>query len=105
MDPEDQNLAQDVNTQRTKEPRKKPQTTRGQKGQGSKPQSGKLRGLDKDSPEVKLSKTLSWLLRHGAQSERLPMREDGYVQVTDLVCKIIGGRIFSGRTNAQYFIS
>lgn len=46
----------------------------------------KLRGLEKDSPEVRLSKTFSWLLRHGAQGEGLPMRKDGYVKVTDLVC-------------------
>ncbi|ETW79252.1 hypothetical protein HETIRDRAFT_242589, partial [Heterobasidion irregulare TC 32-1] len=32
-----------------------------------------------------LSKTLSWLLRHGAQSEKLPMRADGFVRVQDLV--------------------
>ena len=48
--------------------------------------SAKLRGLEKDSPEVRLSKTLSWLLRHGAKGEGLAMREDGYVKVTDLVC-------------------
>ncbi|KAK1224647.1 tRNA 2'-phosphotransferase [Marasmius sp. AFHP31] len=47
--------------------------------------SSKLRGLPKDSPEVRISKTLSWLLRHGAQSEGLPMRPDGYVKVTDLL--------------------
>jgi hypothetical protein len=47
--------------------------------------SNKLRGLEKDSPEVRISKTLSWLLRHGAQGEGLPMRSDGYVKVVDLV--------------------
>ncbi|KAJ7590702.1 KptA family-domain-containing protein [Mycena floridula] len=47
--------------------------------------SGKLRGLPRDAPEVRLSKTLSWLLRHGAQSQGLPMRADGYVKVTDLL--------------------
>ncbi|KAH7878867.1 KptA family-domain-containing protein [Lentinula edodes] len=46
---------------------------------------GKLRGLPKDSPVVRLSKTLSWLLRHGAQSEGLTMRADGYVKVIDLL--------------------
>jgi len=44
-----------------------------------------LRGHPKDSPEVRLSKTLSWLLRHGAKSEGLYMRPDGYVRVSDLV--------------------
>ncbi|KAJ3756189.1 phosphotransferase KptA/Tpt1, partial [Lentinula raphanica] len=34
---------------------------------------------------VRLSKTLSWLLRHGAQSEGLAMRPDGYVKVVDLL--------------------
>ncbi|KAK7048387.1 carbohydrate esterase family 16 protein [Favolaschia claudopus] len=48
--------------------------------------SEKLRGNPaRDSPEVRLSKTLSWLLRHGAQSEGLPMRPDGYVLVVDLL--------------------
>ncbi|KAJ3729976.1 KptA family-domain-containing protein [Lentinula guzmanii] len=54
--------------------------TRGRGGGG-----GKLRGLPKDSPAVRLSKTLSWLLRHGAQSEGLPMRPDGYVKVANLL--------------------
>jgi 2'-phosphotransferase len=48
--------------------------------------SGKpLRGHPKDSPEVRLSKTLSWILRHGAKSEGLYMRPDGYVRVSDLL--------------------
>ena len=45
----------------------------------------KLRGQDRDSPEVRISKTLSWLLRHGAQGEGLKIRPDGYVKVDDLV--------------------
>ena len=48
---------------------------------GGKP----LRGRPKDSPEVRLSKTLAWILRHGAKSEGLYMRPDGYVRVSDLV--------------------
>ena len=47
--------------------------------------SSKLRGFDKDPPEVRISKTLSWLLRHGAQGEGLAIRKDGYVKVVDLV--------------------
>ncbi|KDR67620.1 hypothetical protein GALMADRAFT_257845 [Galerina marginata CBS 339.88] len=47
--------------------------------------SSKLRGFDKDPPEVRISKTLSWLLRHGAQGEGLPMRKDGYVKIVDLI--------------------
>ncbi|KAI9440453.1 KptA family-domain-containing protein [Lactarius indigo] len=50
-------------------------------GGGRKP----LRGLPKDSPEVRISKTLSWVLRHGAKSEGLFMRSDGYVRVNDLL--------------------
>jgi hypothetical protein len=46
----------------------------------------KLRGLDKDSEEVRYSKTLAYMLRHGAEKERLPMRKDGYVRVVDMVC-------------------
>ena len=45
----------------------------------------KLRGQVHDSPDVRISKTLSWLLRHGAQGEGLKMRTDGYVKVDDLV--------------------
>ncbi|TFY72455.1 hypothetical protein EVG20_g542 [Dentipellis fragilis] len=49
------------------------------------PPSTKLRGLPKDSLEIRVSKTLSWILRHGAKSEGLYMRPDGFVRVTDLV--------------------
>ena len=45
----------------------------------------KLRGQARDTPEVRISKTLSWLLRHSAQSEGLKIRKDGYVKVDDLV--------------------
>ena len=45
----------------------------------------KLRGQVRDSPDIRTSKTLSWLLRHGAQGEGLKMRTDGYVKVDDLV--------------------
>ncbi|KAF8652158.1 hypothetical protein AX16_004515 [Volvariella volvacea WC 439] len=47
--------------------------------------SAKLRGLPKDSPEVRMSKTLSWILRHGAKSEGLAIRQDGYVRVAELL--------------------
>ena len=50
---------------------------------------GKLRGRKDDPPEVQFSKTLSWLLRHGAQGEGLGMRPDGYVRVRDLVSSLI----------------
>lgn len=56
-----------------------------QKPQGKPQPSSKLRGRPQDSPEVRLSKTLSWVLRHGAQQEGLAMRSDGFVRVHDLV--------------------
>lgn len=34
---------------------------------------------------VKLSKLLSYVLRHGAQKEKLVVRSDGYIAVNDLV--------------------
>ncbi|KAJ7761495.1 KptA family-domain-containing protein [Mycena maculata] len=70
--------------------RKKPSKPKAENQAGSsnpKPRqlSEKLRGLPKDSPEVRVSKTLSWILRHGAKSEGLAMRGDGYVKATDLL--------------------
>ncbi|TFK69324.1 hypothetical protein BDN72DRAFT_768167 [Pluteus cervinus] len=63
-----------------------PKATRGKKQPGPARTAGtKLRGLPNDSPDVRLSKTFSWLLRHGAQADGLPMRPDGYVKVTDLL--------------------
>ncbi|KAI5825178.1 hypothetical protein K523DRAFT_313884 [Schizophyllum commune Tattone D] len=58
---------------------------RGGKGGGDGGGSSKLRGLEKDSPAVRLSKTLSYILRHGAQKEGIPIRPDGYVKVDDLL--------------------
>ncbi|KAG6832118.1 hypothetical protein H0H87_002631 [Tephrocybe sp. NHM501043] len=77
-------------TQQNKPQNKHNQGQKKQGGGGGKPGGGgqpsaKLRGLEKDSPAVRLSKTLSWLLRHGAKSEGLPMRPDGYVKVIDLL--------------------
>ncbi|KAF8826157.1 hypothetical protein HHX47_DHR6000527 [Lentinula edodes] len=69
----------EITQQTKKSPTGKPQNPK--RGGGG----GKLRGLPKDSPAVRLSKTLSWLLRHGAQSEGLAMRADGYVKVIDLL--------------------
>lgn len=48
-------------------------------------QRTRLRGHPKDEEDVRISKTLSWLLRHGAKKEGLTMRPDGYVRVHDLV--------------------
>ncbi|KAJ6559168.1 KptA family-domain-containing protein [Mycena vulgaris] len=65
----------------------KPKTENDQTGssKGNRQTSEKLRGLPKDSPDVRVSKTLSWILRHGAKSEGLVMRPDGFVRVTDLL--------------------
>ena len=45
----------------------------------------KLQIWPRDTLEVRISKTLSWLLRHSAPSEGLKIRKDGYVKVDDLV--------------------
>ncbi|KAJ7714203.1 KptA family-domain-containing protein [Mycena metata] len=65
----------------------KPKPEGKQAGPSSTPQiSAKQRGNPtRDSPEVRVSKTLSWILRHGAKSEGLAMRPDGCVKVTDLL--------------------
>jgi len=47
--------------------------------------SAKLRGNPRDDPKTRLSKTLSYVLRHGADKEAIPMRQDGFVLVNDLV--------------------
>ncbi|KAI0832015.1 KptA family-domain-containing protein [Trametes gibbosa] len=57
----------------------------GGRGSGRGGGSAKLRGHPKDSLAVRTSKTLSWILRHGSQSEGLAMRADGYVRVNDLL--------------------
>lgn len=78
----------------------KPEAKRGGKNQGQRGRGGgsaKLRGLPKDSPEVRMSKTLSWVLRHGSQAEGLAMRPDGYVRVDDLV------RSVSSLSDAQQY--
>ena len=45
----------------------------------------KLRGHPRDTPDVRLSKSLSWLLRHGAGKAGLNIRQDGYAKVSDVV--------------------
>lgn len=47
--------------------------------------SAKLRGSPRDNPKTRLSKTLSYVLRHGAEKEGIPIRQDGFVLVNDLV--------------------
>ncbi|KAF9083399.1 tRNA 2'-phosphotransferase 1 [Mortierella sp. GBA35] len=43
------------------------------------------RGPRGDSPTVRLSKALSWLLRHNAVSQGIVIRPDGYVKITDVL--------------------
>ncbi|KZT59480.1 phosphotransferase KptA/Tpt1 [Calocera cornea HHB12733] len=53
---------------------------------GGKPKSN-LRGRPQDSEDVRISKTLSYILRHGAEKESLKMRSDGYIKVDDLLAR------------------
>ncbi|KYQ91636.1 hypothetical protein DLAC_07409 [Tieghemostelium lacteum] len=50
--------------------------------------------MSSKAQEVKLSKTLSWILRHGALAEKLPIQNDGFVKITDL----LANRNFKGVT-------
>ncbi|KAL5536819.1 TPT1 [Sanghuangporus sanghuang] len=45
----------------------------------------RLRGNPRDEEDVRISKTLSWVLRHGAKTEGLIVRPDGYARVRDLL--------------------
>jgi RNA:NAD 2'-phosphotransferase (TPT1/KptA family) len=47
--------------------------------------STKLRGHPRDDPEVRLSKTLSYILRHKADTDGTAIRQDGYVRVSEIV--------------------
>jgi len=38
-----------------------------------------------DSPDVAASKTLAYILRHGAEKEGLHMRSDGLIRLADVV--------------------
>ena len=38
--------------------------------------------------EVLVSKKMSWLLRHGAESEKLKLGVGGYINVKDVVCML-----------------
>ncbi|KXN86727.1 tRNA 2'-phosphotransferase 1 [Leucoagaricus sp. SymC.cos] len=81
--------ASDQQRQRPK-PQKQNQPRQNQGGNGhsnnSRGKGGtKPRGLERDTPEVRLSKTLSWILRHRASSEGIVMRKDGFVKVDDIL--------------------
>ncbi|KAF8921738.1 hypothetical protein BGZ58_003938, partial [Dissophora ornata] len=47
-----------------------------------------------DSPTVRLSKALSWLLRHNAEAQGIAIRPDGYVKIQD----VLGHSRFKGYT-------
>lgn len=46
---------------------------------------GRGRGRRDDTPEVQLSKSLSWALRHGAEELKLNMRPSGFVELAQLL--------------------
>lgn len=52
-------------------------------GKGNR-NAGKRR---EDDPDVKISKNLSWLLRHGAVEEKLNIGPDGYVRLDEVLAK------------------
>ncbi|KAH9471292.1 hypothetical protein Pst134EA_005196 [Puccinia striiformis f. sp. tritici] len=45
----------------------------------------KTKGKPADSPDVTLSKTLSYILRHGAINEKLEIRADGFIRLDELL--------------------
>jgi hypothetical protein len=55
-----------------------------------------------ESPDVKQSKALSYILRHGAVKEGLKLRPDGFVRVDDLVRLSPPSQVFS-RSHCIYF--
>jgi hypothetical protein len=56
-----------------------------EEGKPKKGPTPKPRGHPRDSPEIRISKSLSWLLRHGAEKAGLDIRQDGYAKVSDVV--------------------
>ncbi|GAU96831.1 hypothetical protein RvY_08210 [Ramazzottius varieornatus] len=48
----------------------------------------RLRGFKHDSPEVRTSKTLSWILRHGAVDRGIQLTKDGYAKVDDILSQL-----------------
>ena len=56
-----------------------------EEGKPKKGPTPKLPGHPRDSPDIRISKSLSWLLRHGAEKAGLNIRQDGYAKVSDVV--------------------
>jgi hypothetical protein len=52
------------------------------------PEGGKSWKLP-DARDIRVSRIMFWLLRHGAERQGLPMRPDGYVRVQDLVSFLV----------------
>ena len=44
-------------------------------------------GRPDDNPDVKTSKALAYILRHGAEKEGLEMRSDGFIKLADVVSR------------------
>ncbi|KAE9387783.1 hypothetical protein BT96DRAFT_837223 [Gymnopus androsaceus JB14] len=55
------------------------------RGYGTKSGGAATRKHFPNHADLQISKSLSWLLRHGGPSEGLQIRSDGYVRVKDLV--------------------
>ena len=53
--------------------------------QHQQPTGARAKRHEKSSEDVKMSKALSYILRHGAEKARLPMRADGYAKVSDVI--------------------
>jgi RNA:NAD 2'-phosphotransferase (TPT1/KptA family) len=62
-----------------------PKSTKQKDRKSHQQPSAKLRGNTRDDPKTRLSKTLSYVLRHGAEKEGIPIRPDGFALVDDLV--------------------
>ncbi|KAK4056780.1 tRNA 2'-phosphotransferase [Microbotryomycetes sp. JL221] len=60
-------------------------TSQAQQPQRDSKPAKSARGRPTDDPDVRHSKTLSYILRHGAAKEGLVLRPDGFVKVDDLL--------------------
>ncbi|KAF9354945.1 tRNA 2'-phosphotransferase 1 [Mortierella sp. AD094] len=58
---------------------------RGNTSGSSNNSNNRNRGPRTDSPIVRLSKALSWLLRHNAEGQGIAIRPDGYVKIQDVL--------------------
>ncbi|KAG8933918.1 hypothetical protein FRC03_009366 [Tulasnella sp. 419] len=53
----------------------------------SEPKASRPSGRRANDLDVQISKTMSYILRHGASKEKLDMRPDGYVKVDELLAR------------------